>query len=97
MSFKNYLVIFFWACIPVVASANYFSTECSYCTDSGYKQAAVNAVPFPPGGNVSGFTGYPHQLGSTVHTQGDGGEDDLVCDWSCSGDTCTLSCAPATE
>lgn len=52
MSLRNWLVTFLWMCIPVGASAEYFTIECPYCSEAGYRQAAVNAVPWPPGGDV---------------------------------------------
>ncbi len=52
MWFRSCLGIFCWAWATVAVSAEYFSIECQYCTELGYRQAALNAVPWPPGGDA---------------------------------------------
>jgi len=76
MSYRSCFFVFFWACMPVVASADYFSTECSYCSDPGYKQAAVNAVPFPPGGKVL-VIDYPQETLKNYQVHREEGPDGL--------------------
>jgi hypothetical protein len=50
------------------------------------------------GGNISRLNTYLRRHDFTVHTQGDDGDDDLVCDWSCSAlSTCNFNCTSATE